>query len=135
MTDDPNKPPQKAPTWEGDPEGFLRNLGNDPVWVNAQQQRKELREKFNLPDRPKLEDFPDHASWSAAWDLNEDHFDEVTGYRKRVEEISKLCWSGEYDEGFGTEGDFRDIASRLNYRWGKCSLDDVIREWRKKNAN
>ena len=135
MTNDPKKSEQEVPTWEEDPERFLQNLPNDPVWVNSQRQRKELREKYDLPDEPKLEDFPDYDSWSVAWDANRETFDEVTGCGKRSDEISKLYWSGDFEDGLGTERDFMTVADNLNYTFGKCSLDDVIAEWRKQNAH
>lgn len=136
MTEELKKiPAENAPTWEGNPDEFLKNLATDPVWVNTQEQRKEMREKFGLPEEPQFKDFPNYDAFSVAWAAYEDHFDEVTGCGKRGKEIDDLYWSGKFDEGVGTERSFFRIAGRLNYRYGKCSLEEVIAEWRRQNAN
>lgn len=135
MKNDLKGPQERAPAWEEEPEEFLKNLATDPVWVNAEREGKELQKKFGLPEEPKLNDFPNHAAWSVAWNTYRDNFEKVTGYGDRAEEISNLYWSGDFDAGLGTQRDFLRTANRLNYNYGKCSLDEVIAEWRSQNAN
>jgi hypothetical protein len=135
MTDEAKKSPEKAPTWEKDPQGFLKKLATDPVWLNTIQKEKEMRLKFGLPDEPKLKDFPDHASWSTAWKTDRAHFDAVTGCGKRGDEVLTLYWSGAFKAGIGTEADFLRISNRMNYKFGDCTLDEVVAEWEKQNSN
>lgn len=135
MTDEAKKSPEKAPTWEKDPAGFIEKLQTDPVWLNTMRKRKEMRLKHGLPEAPDLKDFPDHATWSAAWKKDRAHFDAVTGCGKRVDEILTLYWSGAFKAGIGTDGDFLRIATRMNYEFEDCTLDEVVAEWEKQNAN
>jgi hypothetical protein len=114
---------------------FLDALDSDPVWQNGEQQRRELRQKFGLPPEPQLKDFPDKAAWSEAWDLDNQNFDKVTGRGARLDKMLALYWSGHFDDGVGTEADFLRVATRLNYEFGKSSLDEVVAEWRRLNHN
>lgn len=131
MEDDKKTPP----TWEKNPAEFLKNLENDPVWLNTVRKESEMRQKYSLAPEPILADFPSHAAWREAWHADRRHFDEVTGVGARFQEIITLSWSGAFRAGEMTDNSFFDIASRMNYKYGDCTLDEVVAEWRKLNAN
>lgn len=142
MADDDNTGKGQKPTWEKDPAGFIDNLANDPVWANRQRKEKELRAKYGLPDEPHLKDFPDHESWVRAYVADQERFNTVTGCKDRRDQISALSWSGAFDEGDmclrddnDASRDFRQVAHELNYTYGDSTLDEVVAEWRRRNAN
>lgn len=136
---------KKEPTWEKNPAEFILNLPNDPVWANRVKKRKELREKFGLPDEPHLKDYPDRESWSAAYDKDNEIFNRVTGYKERKDALLALFWSGAFSVRFlpdpenpgclAPDNDLMTVSQDLNYLYGEATLEEVVSEWRRRHAN
>lgn len=126
---------EARPTWEKNPDGFIDNLPNDPVWAKKVQKEKELREKFGLDDKPHMNDYSDYKSWLADFKADRDRFNQVTGCQERHEKAIALYWSGAFDEGkFDSYSDFLSVAEDLNHRYGEATLEEVVAEWRRRNA-
>jgi len=129
---------KKEPTWEKDPAEFILNLPNDPVWANREKKEKELRQKFGLGDEPQLKNYPDVDTWREAFRKDQRLFQRVTGYKERKDALLALFWSGAFDVHDNDPENYRcllGVAQHLNYVYGEATLEEVVAEWKRRNAN
>ncbi len=133
---------QKKPTYETDPAGFFKNLPNDPVWAHTMKKRQELRERMGWPPKPVPQDFPDYDSWRAAFREDILRFNRESGIGEKHGLICEMGWKPEFRNGreFETEPGWVEsvtlmlCAIDLDFFYGDCSIEDVINEFHKRNA-